>query len=383
MQVLWLASWYPNPYEPFNGDFIQRHANALASLLPVNVVHVVQLGSHKATKAGVIHNKTDNLRELIYSFNYTPTGIKWLDKIRYNIKYQFFYSQLLEKYKSQFGKPDIIHIHVPMKAGIIGRKKAILWERNYVVSEQASHYEMTAHDNYSTRSYFFKRNTSKVIKQAAAITNVSATIGKTIQSLFNTKEVITIHNCVDTSLFYYTPIEQNTFRFIHVSALNSQKNIEGILAALAILYKKNTNWELVIVGPAVDSLKQFLQAQPFAKNIIFKGEIPYSSVAEEIQLANCFVLFSKHENFPCAVIEALCCGLTVIASNVGGVAEAVNETNGLLVQNNNVEDLALALENMLNDYNKYDRKNIATAATRVYNYNTIGQQFLNFYGKNK
>jgi glycosyltransferase involved in cell wall biosynthesis len=48
---------------------------------------------------------------------------------------------------------------------------------------------------------------------------------------------------------------------------------------------------------------------------------------QKCKKADAFILFSRHENFPCVVIEALCCGLPVVASNVGGIAEAVDETN--------------------------------------------------------
>ena len=46
MKVLWLASWYPDEYEPTNGDFVQRHAKAVSQLMHIDVIHVVQAGEN-------------------------------------------------------------------------------------------------------------------------------------------------------------------------------------------------------------------------------------------------------------------------------------------------------------------------------------------------
>src|SRR4051812_13274581 len=39
--ILWLPSWYPNRLQPFDGDFIQRHAIAASANIPVRVIKVV------------------------------------------------------------------------------------------------------------------------------------------------------------------------------------------------------------------------------------------------------------------------------------------------------------------------------------------------------
>ncbi|MFX5622621.1 hypothetical protein ABTE00_20935, partial [Acinetobacter baumannii] len=83
MQVLWLTSWYPNPYEPTNGDFIKRQAEAVSKIVLVDVIHVVQAGIELHTKAGAIHEREGNLREIIQSFPFKKWGIDLIDKIRY------------------------------------------------------------------------------------------------------------------------------------------------------------------------------------------------------------------------------------------------------------------------------------------------------------
>jgi len=379
MQILWLASWYPNPYEPVNGDFIQRHALAVSKLIPVDVIHVVQVGKDLRTREGYIHTRENNFRELIYSFPFRKWGIGFIDKIRFNIKYRFFYRNLLFKYASQYGKPQLIHVHVPLKAGLVAREMCDHWHIPYIVSEQASHYERGAKDNFFKRSRFFKHNTAKVLKDAALVTNVSATIGKTIEDLFQLKKVETIHNVVDTNFFNYQPGSNNVFTWVHVSSLAHQKNPEGIIEAFYELNKISANWQLKIVGPVTDELKVLVQQKNLSQQIIFTGEVVYKEVAMHLQAANAFILFSRHENFPCVIAEALCCGLPVVSSNTGGIAEAVNETNGILVENENIFQLTSSLLRMMERYSDYNRESISANAIKLYNMETIAEQFVDVY----
>ena len=115
------------------------------------------------------------------------------------------------------------------------------------------------------------------------------------------------------------------------------------------------------------------------KLIRFTGEIPYREVARQMQQASAFVLFSRYENFPCVVVEALCCGLPVIAADTGGTREAINPSNGVLVTSENDEQLASAMQTMMQGYEKYERRKIAEDAAALYNFDRIGEEFLKVY----
>ncbi|NNV57549.1 glycosyltransferase [Limnovirga soli] len=380
-RVLWLASWYPNKYEPVNGDFIQRHAIAVAAHLPVDVVHVLQLGANTfIAKDNCVINKKGMLTEYIYEFAFTPRGISVVDKIRYQLAYKKCYRKAWQQYKQQFGKPAFVHVHVPMKAGFMALE--LLKKENipYVVSEQASHYEMAAPDNFFTRSYFYRSNTKRVFANAALVTNVSATIGKKLASLFNLKEVITIHNLVDTAVFNYSGEDLHTpFRFLHVSSMSSQKNVTGILDALALLKRTAADWECVFCGPAGTDLIDNAAAKGLQDKVHFTGEITYTQVAEQMKQSDAFILFSDHENFPCVVVEALCCGLPVISSTAGGVAEAVHNKNGYLVAAGDSEDLYKKLLHIIDHYEVFNRALIANEAAALYNCDQIANEFLLVY----
>ena len=380
MNVLWLVSWYPNKLNPYEGDFIQRHAVAVSSFCKVTVIYVSQAGENfDTTQNSHIQKQNENLCEKIYFFAFKKTGVKLLDKIIYNLKFYKTYKKILSEHIHESGRPGLIHVHVPIKAGLLARWVKKKWNIPYIVSEQSSWYNNKYQDSFDNKSSRYKQNTRNVFKSANAITNVSATIGQVLQKLFDLKEVKTIHNTVDVSLFKYTNRSLKKIRFIHVSTLTHQKNVEGILQATKLLSEKYNNFELVIVGPITSEQIMLINRLGISSHVTYTGEIPYSEVAVQMQDSSAFILFSRHENFPCVIIEALCSGLPCIASNVGGVAEAITDDNGILVDSENETHLSEAMAKMLVEYSKYDRAMIADDAKRRYSYATIGEHFFNLY----
>lgn len=381
MKILWLASWYPNKYEPFNGDFIQRHAQAVAEILPIDVIHIIQAGSaFEIKKSEVTVIKKNDLTEYIYVFAFKPWGIDGLDKIRYNMLYHSCARKAINAYIKMKGLPSLIHVHVPVKAGLTALYIRRKYNIQYLVSEQSSHYEKSSPYYFLKRTKYFQKITKRIFKCATAVTNVSETIGEQLKTFFDISNYKTIHNLADTNLFYYKPrVQKGKMRLIHVSALGEQKNPAGIIEALSLLTGINTEWECTICGPYNERLKRLVIEKGLHQYINFTGEISYAQVAAEMQQSDIFILFSNHENFPCVVVEALCCGLPVIATNTGGIAEAVNGSNGKLIEVGNVAELANAINEVMLNYKRYDRETIAAVAGALYSKQKIGEKFLSIY----
>ncbi len=380
-KILWLCSWYPHPGDPYEGDFIERHAKALSIYVPVAVFYVSQEGIGKnVDNDKTIEQHTNGLTETVIFFRFKKTGIKIIDRIVYNVRYYRAYKRHLQAYIAKEGKPGIVHVHVPMKAGMMGRWIKKKWGVPYIISEHSSHYSGRTDDDFLTKSLFHRYNVKRVFRDAVAVTNVSATIGAKLKELFGIGKVRVIHNTVDTGFFHPPASKVSTFRFIHVSTLAPyQKNIEGMLRSFSRLVKERQDLELVIVGPASPALKENVTQSGLAPFVIFTGEISYPEVARQMQQASALVLFSRYENFPCVVIEALCCGLPVIAADTGGIKEAVNEANGFLIQSENEDQLTNAMSRMMNEYHRFDRYKIANEASGRFSYHTIGKQFYDLY----
>lgn len=380
MKILWLASWYPNPADPFDGDFIQRHARALAKYIPVNVIYVAQWGiDSNVEKDKIIERDEENVKEKIFFFRYKKTGLRWLDKFIYNYKYYKTYKKIIRQYFAAEGKPDIIHVHVPMKAGVVAKWVFKEWNIPYIVSEQSSLYDRSAGRNFFTRDIIHRTRVKKIFRDAVAVSNVSASVGNVLKETFGLPGVRVIHNTVNTDLFQYKENSSSKFRFIHVSTLKPQKNIYGMLSVVSRLASQRKDFEFVLVGPINQDITDNVEGNSLNEIVTCTDEISYPEVAQQMQSSSALILFSLHENFPCVIPEALCCGLPCIASHVGGVKEAINEQNGILVSSKNENELFVAMNKVIDEYNTYDRKKISEDAIKKYSYGSIGKQLFDLY----
>jgi glycosyltransferase involved in cell wall biosynthesis len=102
------------------------------------------------------------------------------------------------------------------------------------------------------------------------------------------------------------------------------------------------------------------------KYVQFIGAVPREEVKTYMQQADVFVLPSLSEGFPNVILEAMACGLPIIASRVGGIPDIItNDTNGYLVEAEDANDLANkiilllsddALRKKISDNNRYHVK---------------------------
>lgn len=383
-KILWLASWYPNKNSPFEGDFIQRHAKALALLNPVTVIYISQGGIEQEEKKDIyVEHTTDGLTEIIYHFKFSKTGWSLLDKIRYNIIYRKKAKQLLKKYFAIHGKPEIVHVHIPLKAGLLAQWIKRKFGIDYFVTEHSSHYVPNSFDAFEKRPFLHRLMTKKVFTEAKKVSTVSLDVLEKIRKFFTINNAAIIPNVVDTSVFNYTESniqKDNAFTFIHVSSLVSpHKNVKQIISSFAKLAANNENLKLVLVGPFNQELVSMVDGLNLNNHITFTGEIAYNSVAQCMKEADAFILFSDFENLPCVILEALCCGLPVISSDAGGIREVINNENGILVNAISEDALYNAMHTMYSQYAQYNRQMIATNGTNAFNYKKIATDFLTFY----
>jgi len=137
-----------------------------------------------------------------------------------------------------------------------------------------------------------------------------------------------VHNYIDTEKFRpLNGISTEEGRLCFVGRLDKQKNLFNLLKAI----KNIPNIKLIIIGEGEQKEKLKRYAQDECLKIDFLGRIPNEKIPIELNKSDIFVFPSLYEGNPKALLEAMACGLPVIASNVEGIKELIyHKKNGYL-----------------------------------------------------
>jgi glycosyltransferase involved in cell wall biosynthesis len=380
--ILYLPSWYPSDMDAFTGDFIQRHALALSLFMPVHVVFIVRDKNKPLAKSLRIEEKTaGNLTETIIYYTSKNYKVGFIERLMSIRKYKSVYKRFLSKWIDQNGKPSAVHVHVPYKAGLIALWLKKKYNLNYYVTEHWAGYDNANSDNFFSRPASFRYITKKVLSNSKNVIPVSEDLALKLSSITPTIKTKVIPNTVNEKLFYFERNTNQTFNFIHyISAWRGQKNTEGLIKVLSEFHKKRQDWECIMYGPVHPDLAELVIRLGLVTHIKFTGEISYEKVGEIVRSASAFITFSNYENQPCSILEALCCGVPVIATKVGGIPEIINSQNGILIEPKNELQLLRAIEMIMKEYNNYNRQAIAEDSKDKFSFYTVGKQLSLLYG---
>lgn len=162
-------------------------------------------------------------------------------------------------------------------------------------------------------------------------------------------KLITIHNGVhDVPPKLFSSPGQDPPKIIMVARFEAPKDHELLLRALGELQAIDWNLELVGDGPLRPKVEGLAATLGIRDRIHFSGAC--RDIPERLATAQVFVLTSNWEGFPLTVLEAMRAGLPVIASDVGGVSEAVKDgVTGFLVPRGELEALVDRLRVLLRE----------------------------------
>ncbi len=191
------------------------------------------------------------------------------------------------------------------------------------------------------------------INKSNRVTAVSENLRKETFELFDIKnniEVIPNFICLkeyklDNNDYYKKRFAPNNEKIIcHVSNFRKVKRIEDVIIAFEGISKEiDTKLLLVGDGPERARLEQISRNSIFSKNIFFLGSL--KSTKEVLNISDLFILPSSKESFGLSALEAMACGVPVIASDSGGIPEVISHgESGLL---NSVGDTYQMTKNAL------------------------------------
>ena len=137
---------------------------------------------------------------------------------------------------------------------------------------------------------------------------------------------------------------------VTVSRLVPIKNVRLLVEAVALLRARVANPHLLIVGdgPGRDTVRARAAELDMAERVTFAGSVPHRETPAFYRAADVFALSSDFDNSPNAVLEAMACGLPIVATDTGGVHDFVDgPAGGAIVPPGDASALAHALESYL------------------------------------
>ena len=368
--IVFLARWYPHRYDPMLGLFVQRHAEAAALYNDISVIYVYPDDCRDVSRNVSIDDETiNNVRTIRVYYKKSKSKILSL--------FRFFKANKIAL--KRLPKPDIIHVHVLTRLGLIAWWHKIIHGTPYIITEHWSRY-LPGNDF----SGFFRRKLTKtVVKHASAVTTVTEILAKAMQAHgLRNKNYIVVPNVVDFNQFKLVPHHNEIPKIVHVSCFeNKSKNITGLVDALQILEEKNIAFRFVFIGDGIDfaMIKDYIKKLKHQENIKFTGILEGQDYIDELSSGDFLVLSSNYETQGIVLLEAFACGMPVVTTNVGGIPEIVNESNGILVPPQDPEKLANAMETMLQTYQNYDANSLREGIIKKFSNESVGKLLNSIY----
>jgi glycosyltransferase involved in cell wall biosynthesis len=177
-------------------------------------------------------------------------------------------------------------------------------------------------------------------------------------------------------------IKEKGTMVLFVGRITWQKAPDLLLAAWAEVRRiyPEASLHLVGQGDMQDSLQMMTKKQGMLENVIFHGYTNH--ITDYYEGADIFVLPSRYEGFPSALIEAMSYGLPVIVSRVSGTDDAVKDNeNGLLMPPDDLPGLITRLNLLLSNPELRVRLGAAARMTILENYGMekVGKRYISLY----
>jgi len=174
-------------------------------------------------------------------------------------------------------------------------------------------------------------------------------------------------------------------RILFVGRLYPVKGVQYLLQAMKIIHEEMPDVKLILVGDGEERehLESLTDSLEIRERVEFAGRVLHKKVQDYMNQADVLVLPSLSEGFPLTILEAMACGLPIVATRVRGVPDIVeNDTNGYLVDTKDPEQIAWALLKILE--NEQLRKNISKnnrEKVKTYSWDKVVVQLERIYQK--
>lgn len=194
------------------------------------------------------------------------------------------------------------------------------------------------------------------------------------------KNTICIENAIIKENYPFKERQKINPNLLWVRAIDSIYNPKMAIEVLSLLKNDFPDARLTMVGPEKDTKISALQEFAFQKkvDVTFTGKLSKQEWINIAEAHDIFINTTHFDNTPVSIIEAMCLGLPIVSTNVGGIPKLIsNNENGLLVNDNDALEMVNQIKKLL--INPTLGKELAQKAlikTATFDWSVVKQKWL-------
>jgi len=387
MEILTVTTFFPNSADKHRAVFVQNLVSAMRKLCRVSVVSPVpfvppllRLPKWNALSQIARKETVDGMDVLHPRFVVIPK-LEWLSGVSY-----FMGVLRLFRCARKKGTGLLIHVHCAYPDGVGVALAARIVGLPYVITAHGSDI-----NSYSTRRGL-RFQIRWAISGACGVIAVSRDLRKKILRLTNARVQKIEHiPCAGYNPDLFFPQDRHVVRkrlniadgrlVIFVGSLVPVKGADILIDAWSRLYRAGDVTEadqLVFIGEGKcrETLERQVADAGVQRCTRFLGALPQAQVSHWVAAADLLCLSSHNEGTPNVIVEALACGVPVVASRVGGIPEVLyDDVNGKLVKPGDAWEFAQAIRGALSQ--SWDREAVRRSVSHL-TWTSIAEKNLRF-----
>lgn len=371
MKILVITSVFPNHKQPNLGIFVRERMSKAATQCEIKIIAPVPWFPFarylkKDYRPGVDYKEIQDSIEVYHpKFFSIPYFCKFLDGIF------FFLSCIItaRNLKKNF-KFNIIDSHFAYPDGFGAMLIGKLFRTPITITLRGTIKKLLKYPLVKFQIIYALKNAAKIFTVCNDLKGIALSLG------ISDEKVEVIPNGIDIGKF--KPMDKIAARkelgiaadkkiLISVGGLVKRKGFHEVIALLPEIKKKHPDIMYLIVGGATvegnygPELRKTVRRLHLENDVLFAGHQPHDKIYKWLSASDVFCLATGNEGWANVFLEAMACGLPVVASDVGGNREVVSsEDYGLLFDINNKKEMADAILKALGQ--KWDKNKIISYA---------------------
>ena len=204
--------------------------------------------------------------------------------------------------------------------------------------------------------------------------------------------VTLLRNCIDDKRFFPScklrsegraeiGVSDSEKVIVVSGRLDCAKRVDLAIRSFAQLATAEPSWRLLVIGDGsqASALRRICSELDLTTRITFLGHVPHNQMARIYNVADVLLLTSEKEGSPMVILEALACGVPVVATPSGGVSDLVRDgENGFTVDSTSPAEIAAGISRCLN--HNWDRSALVSSVQDMSS-SVVGKQLANLFSR--